>query len=246
MRRLEGQVAVVTGASTGIGQATALRLASEGAATAIAYFEAPEVAEEMAERIRADGTDCIAVFCDVRDRATVTALADKVRERLGPVTALVNNAGIAYHSPFLDLAEAQWDEMMQVHAYGAFRVTQALAPDMLDAGSGSVVNITSELALVGEPNLAHYITAKCALIGLTKALAHEFGPHGVRVNAVAPGPTDTRLLTDEERSDEYRRRLPLQRLGAPADIAAAIAYLCSSDADWVTGQILSPNGGAVI
>jgi 3-oxoacyl-[acyl-carrier protein] reductase len=117
---------------------------------------------------------------------------------------------------------------------------------MLAANSGCIVNLSSELALVGEAEQVHYVATKCAIIGLTKALAREVAPHGVRINAVAPGPTDTRILADAERTPEYAVHIPLRRLGRPEDIAATIAFLCSSDAEWYTGQVVSPNGGTVI
>jgi 3-oxoacyl-[acyl-carrier protein] reductase len=136
----------------------------------------------------------------------------------------------------VDITEEEWDWVFQTHIYGTYRCTQAVLPDMLAARHGCIVNISSELALVGEPELVHYVAAKSGIIGFTKALAREVGPHQVRVNAVCPGPTDTRILTDDERTDAYASNLPLRRIGRPGEIAATIAFLASSDAEWYTGQ----------
>jgi len=167
-------------------------------------------------------------------------------DELGPIDFLINNSGVIRVSPLIDLEESEWDLLFQVNVYGMYRVTRAVLPGMLERKSGSIINVTSELAFIGEPNLTHYVATKSAIIGFTKSLARELAPD-IRVNAVAPGPVDTQMLTDDDRSDEYlRTRLPLRRLGLPEDIAGSFAFLCSEDASWYTGQIISPNGGAVI
>jgi len=246
MEGLQGQVALVTGGNTGIGAATCRRLAAEGVSVALGYFEDEPGAVRMAHELTRDGVRCAAVQGDVRDPRSVIEMVAKARSAVGPISILVNNAGVARHTPFIQIEEEEWDLIFQTDAYGAYRCTRAVLPDMLKAGGGSVIFISSELALVGEAELTHYVAAKASLIGLTKALARELGPKKIRVNAVAPGPTDTRILTDAERTSEYTSKLPLGRLGKPEEIAATIAFLCSVDGAWFTGQVISPNGGAVI
>lgn len=246
MRSLDGRTAFVTGGNTGIGSAVVRRLASEGARVGLAYLEDPEGAEALAADLRELGGDAAAVACDVRDRASVDAAVDAVASALGPVDTLVNNAGVIRYTPFLRIDEEEWRWVFAVNVEGVYRCIQACLPGMLERGRGCIVNVASELAFVGEPELVHYSATKAAILGLTKSLAREVGPLGVRVNAVAPGPTDTRMLTEEDRSDAYVGRLPLRRLGRPEDVAATVAFLCSDDADWYAGQILSPNGGAVM
>lgn len=244
--RLAGRTAFVTGGNTGIGAAIVRRLAAEGAAVGLAYFEDEAEAEAMAGEIQAGGGRCVAAPCDVRDRGSVQVAVATVGEALGPIDVLVNNAGVLRHTPFLEIAPEEWRLVFETNVEGAFHCIQACLPAMLERGDGCIVNIASELALVGEPLLVHYSASKAALLGLTKALAREVGPRGVRVNAVAPGPTNTRILTDEERSEAYAVSLPLRRIGRPEEIAATVAFLCSEDASFYAGQVLSPNGGAVM
>jgi NAD(P)-dependent dehydrogenase (short-subunit alcohol dehydrogenase family) len=246
MRWLEGQVALVTGGNIGIGAATSRRLAAEGASVAVGFFEDQDAAEELAGELSKTGPRCCAIHGDVRSSSSVLEMVEGAQAALGNITVLVNNAGVARHTPFLEISEEEFDWIFQTNVNGTFRCTKAVLSNMLTAGHGSIVNISSELALIGEPELVHYVAAKSAIIGFTKALAREVGPRGVRVNTVCPGPTDTRILTDAERTEEYARTLPLRRLGTPDEIAATIAFLCSADGGWYTGQVLSPNGGAVI
>jgi 3-oxoacyl-[acyl-carrier protein] reductase len=243
---LDGRTAFVTGGNGGIGSAVVRRLAGEGARVGVAYFEDREAAEALAAELRELGADATAVACDVRDRASVGAAVGAVASALGPVNTLVNDAGVIRYTPFLRIDEEEWRWLFSVNVEGTYRCIQACLPAMLERGRGCIVNVASELAFVGAPELVHYSATKAAILGLTKALAREVGPLGVRVNAVAPGPTDTRMLTDEDRSEASIGRLPLRRLGRPEDIAATIAFLCSDDANWYAGQILSPNGGAVM
>lgn len=244
MQGLEGRVAFVTGANTGIGSAVVRRLASEGAAVGVAYFEDAPGAEALARRLGAGRA--LAVACDVREPASVDAAVSAVERELGPIDVLVNNAGVLRHTPFLEIREEEWRWVFRTNVDGAFHCIRACLPGMLERGRGCIVNVASELALVGEALLVHYTASKAAIVGLTKALAREVSHLGVRVNAVAPGPTDTRILTQEERSRAYAERLPMRRLGTPDEIAATVAFLCSDEASWYAGQVLSPNGGAVM
>jgi 3-oxoacyl-[acyl-carrier protein] reductase len=182
----------------------------------------------------------------VRDPDSVGVAVAAVERALGPVDLLVNNAGVLRHTPFLEIPEEEWRWVFQTNVDGTFHCIRACLPGMLERGRGCIVNVASELALVGEALLVHYSASTAALVGLTKALAREVAHLGVRVNAVAPGPTETRILTEEERSRGYAERLPMRRLGRPEEIAATVAFLCSDEASWYAGQVLSPNGGAVM
>lgn len=246
MKGLAGKVALVTGGNIGIGAATSRRLAQEGATLAIGYYEDADGARDLARECSDLGHKAVAVRGDVSDPGSVTEMVQSAEASLGAIEILVNNAGVARHTPFVDIEEDEWNWIFQTNIYGVYRCTRAVLPAMMQAGRGSIVNLSSELALVGEAEQVHYVATKCAIIGLTKALAREVAPRGIRVNAVAPGPTDTRILSDDERTPQYASSIPLRRLGRPADIAATIAFLCSADAEWYTGQVISPNGGAVI
>jgi 3-oxoacyl-[acyl-carrier protein] reductase len=243
MGRLTDVVALVTGGNTGIGEAVCCRLASEGARVGIGWFEDERGAVALAERLSAQGPRCIAVWCDVTGQESVSRALDRIERELEGISALVNNAGVLTRIPFVEMEEEQWDRVVQVSLYGSYRCARLALPRMVRAGGGAIVNVASELAYLGAPRLAHYVAAKAGVIGLTRALAKEFGPHHIRVNAVAPGPTETRMIADGEVTPEFVRTIPLGRLGRPADIAAAVAFLCSEDAAWITGQTLGVNGG---
>jgi 3-oxoacyl-[acyl-carrier protein] reductase len=167
-------------------------------------------------------------------------------ERFGRIDILVNNAGIARPGAIDSLTEEDWDRTLDVNLKGQFLVVRAVVAGMKERRKGSIVNVASELGLVGQPDLSPYCASKAGVIGLTKSLARELAPFSIRVNCVAPGPTDTAILSDAERTVDYIATVPLQRLGTPADIASAVWFLASPESSWTTGQILSPNGGVVI
>jgi 2-hydroxycyclohexanecarboxyl-CoA dehydrogenase len=243
---LAGRVAVVTGGGSGIGRAIALRLARDGAD--VALFDVDQAAAEtVAGEIRAAGRRALPLRVDVSRMAEVTAASAQVRETLGRVHILVNNAGIASFVPLLRMSEEEWDRMIAVHLKGTFNCTRTIVQDMVDGGWGRVVCISSVGGLRGGPSLTHYAAAKAGMIGFTKAVAIEMGPLGVTVNAIAPGLIDTPLLArsgmPQAILDFARDQAPVRRLGTPDDIAAACAYLVSEEASFTTGQVLSPNGG---
>jgi 3-oxoacyl-[acyl-carrier protein] reductase len=239
MNGLADRVALVTGGNTGIGAAVSERLAAEGVRVAVGFFEEPGSAGSLATRLAADG-GAIAVPCDVTDPTSIETAVARVDRELGPIDILVNNAGVLERSPFLELEGERWSRALEVSLSGSYRCARAVVPAMTAAGAGAIVNVSSELVDLGGTRHAHYVAAKAGVVGLTRALARELGPVGVRVNAVAPGPTDTRMI-DAEAIDAAR--IPLGRVGRPEDVAAAIAFLASDDASWITGQVLRVNGG---
>ncbi|MFJ9710356.1 SDR family NAD(P)-dependent oxidoreductase [Streptomyces sp. NPDC101234] len=240
---LEGKIAVVTGGARGIGQAVATVLAARGASVAVWDLNL-EGAEKTATAIQEAGGTAIAVGGDAADAGAVAEAAARTRRELGPVTILVNNAGITAYQPFTSIAEDAWDRMIGVNLKGPFLVTKELVPDMLDAGWGRIVNISSSSAQTGAPAMAHYAASKGGVIGLTRALAIEYADKGITVNHVPPGFIDTPLVREGPVDvDAVAATMPMKRAGQPEDVAYAVAYLASEEAGYVTGQSLSANGG---
>jgi 2-hydroxycyclohexanecarboxyl-CoA dehydrogenase len=243
---LAARHAFVTGAASGIGRAVALRLAGLGATVTVADRDATGAAA-TADAVRAAGGQATPAPCDVADGAAVAAAVAAARDAHGPIHVLVNSAGIAGFAPLLDLDEATWDRMLGVHLRGTYLCARTVLPDMLAAGWGRIVNLSSVAGLRGGPQLCHYAAAKAGVVGFTKALAQEVGPRGITVNAVAPGPIDTPMLRGSGIPDavleQSVRSMPVGRLGTADEVAAAVAWLASPDAGFVTGQVLSPNGG---
>ncbi|MFN4136602.1 MAG: SDR family NAD(P)-dependent oxidoreductase [Novosphingobium meiothermophilum] len=242
-RSLGGRVAVVTGAGSGIGRAIALRLAEDSARIAIWDIN-PAGAEETAQMIRDAGGTAIAITADCADKAAIHAAAARTRAELGPVAILVNNAGIAPFTPFLDTDDDLFDKVIRINLRGPWLVTKECLPDMLEAGWGRVINITSSSVQTGSPAQGHYVSSKGGLVGMTKALALEFAPTGVTFNMIPPGFIDTPMLRAAPVDIEaFAAQLPMRRVGKPEDIAAAAAYLASEEAGYITGQVISTNGG---
>jgi 2-hydroxycyclohexanecarboxyl-CoA dehydrogenase len=230
------KTAVVTGGGSGIGRAIAERLTADG--YHVATLDLSPAGTAFSQE------------ADVTDRAQVDRALAAVRERLGPITILVNAAGIDGFKRFTNLTFAAWQRVIDVNLNGVFHCIQAVLPDMLEAGWGRIVNISSSSAQSGQQFMAHYVAAKSAVNGLTKALALEFGPSGITVNAVPPGFIDTPMLRRSEARgllggtiDDHIERTPVRRVGRPEDIAAACAFLVSEEAGYITGQILGVNGG---
>src|SRR5262245_862875 len=238
--------ALVSGGGSGIGRAVAHRLAGVGAAVTVLDVDGAKASAVAAELSDA-GVAAHAVAADVADGAAVRAAVESARAGLGAIHVLVCSAGIAGFSPLTTMTEAEWDRMLAVHLRGTFLVTRAVLPDMLEAGWGRIVTISSVGGLRGGPNLTHYAAAKAGVIGFTKALALEVGSRGVTANAIAPGLVDTPMLRGSgippELLEQSRRQIPVGRLGTPNDVAAACTFLVSEEAGFVTGQVVSPNGG---
>jgi NAD(P)-dependent dehydrogenase (short-subunit alcohol dehydrogenase family) len=241
---------VVTGGGSGIGRAIVRRLAADGFATAVLDVDAAAASAVVAEVETAGGVALAVAPTDVSDRAAVDAAMEQVRGRLGPILVLVNNAGITGFREFMKITDEKWDRIMQVNINGPFYCIQAVVPDMVQAGWGRIVNISSSSAQSGQPYMVHYVTSKAGLIGMTKALALELGPSGITVNTIPPGFIDTPMLRESERrgmlggSIEHHAGLtPVRRAGTPDDIAHACSFLVSDGAGYVTGQVIGVNGG---
>jgi 2-hydroxycyclohexanecarboxyl-CoA dehydrogenase len=241
--KLAGRVAVVTGGGRGIGRGIAEVLAAEGASVAVWDLD-PETAEDTAAHIREKGGTAVAVPGDASSADDVRAAAARTREALGPVGILVNNAGTSAYEPFTSITEDSWNRIIRINLGGPFLVTRELIPDMLDAGWGRVVNISSSSAQTGAPSMAHYASSKGGVIGLTKALAVEYIERGITVNHVPPGFIDTPLVREGPVDVEAAaRHMPMKRAGLPEDVAHAVAFLASPEAGYITGQTVSVNGG---
>jgi 3-oxoacyl-[acyl-carrier protein] reductase len=237
---------LITGASRGIGAAIATRAAAAGWRVAIGYRDHDAEASEVVDAITAAGGHAVAIAADLSHGGAARGLVQEAEAALGPLTALVNNAGIMPVTPFLEITPEEWDRVIATDLTAAFHTTQAVLPGMLERGEGLIVNISSRLGQIGMPNVVHYAAAKAGLLGFTKSLAREFGPRGIRVNAVAPGVTLTAMSAGVAEGEEGRRRLaeiPAGRFAEPGDVAAAVMFLLSDEAAMFHGQTLCPNGG---
>ena len=239
---------LITGASRGIGAATARLFAQKGWAVAVNYRNSREAAEELVSEIRKNGGTALAIPADVGDPEQVEALFRTAERELGQIEALVNNAGIAQQKLFTDLTDEDWDELFRVDVKGVFLCCRRALPAMIRRHRGVIVNISSMWGQVGASCEVHYSAAKAAAIGLTRALAKEVGPSGIRVNCIAPGVIQTEMngnLTPET-LEALKEETPLELLGDPADVAKAAWFLTSEDSAFITGQVLGVNGGMVI
>jgi 2-hydroxycyclohexanecarboxyl-CoA dehydrogenase len=245
------RVAVVTGGASGLGAAICRHLVDAGRRVGVLDVNA-DAAEELAGALRADGSQATAAAVDVSDRTAVDDALAKVRAELGPVEILVTSAAIAGFVPFEALTLDVWTETLTVNLTGTFHCIQAVIPDMLACGWGRIVTISSSAGQQGSPRQAHYSASKGGVIALTKTLAREFASRGITVNTIPPFSVDTPMLRAAEDAkllpprEIVERMIPAGRLGTPDDIAAACTFLCSDEAGYITGQVIAPNGGAVL
>jgi 2-hydroxycyclohexanecarboxyl-CoA dehydrogenase len=241
------RVAVVTGGGSGMGRAICLQLAEAGRRVAVLDINA-DAAAAVANEITAAGGTGTAVPVDVSDRTAIEAALGEVRSALGPVEIMVTSAGIEGFTEFLDITPEAWDRMMAVNLTGTFHCLQAAAPDMIEAGWGRIVTISSSSAQSGTRRMSHYVASKGGVIAFTKALALDLAPHRITVNTIPPGVIDTPMMrrpidAGTMNEDAVIARAPLGRLGTPEDIAAACVFLCSEEAGYITGQQINVNGG---
>lgn len=250
MQRFEGKTVIVTGGGGGIGSATCQRLASEGAAVAVFDMNL-QAAQKVAEGIGAAGGKAAAFACDITQRDQVDAAVAATQAQLGPVAALVNNAGWDIFKPFVKTQPSEWERLIAINLTGALHMLHAVLPGMVERGYGRIVNVASDAARGGSSGEAVYSACKGGLVALSKTLAREHARHNITVNAVCPGPTDTALLAGVAEGardpakliEAFKSAIPMGRLGQGSDLAAAIAFFCSDDAGFVTGQVLSISGG---
>lgn len=247
MSQLANQVAVVTGAGRGIGRAIALRLATEGA-DVVCVSRTADNAEKVAEAVRKSGRKAWALALDVSDATAVNAAAEKVLADPGRVDILVNNAGVTRDGLLMRMSEADWDAVLNTNLKGAFLMTKAFTRAFVKQRSGRIINVASVIGLIGNAGQANYAASKAALIGFTKSVARELASRGVTVNALAPGfiETDMTAVLPADLKAGLLQRIPLNRFGQPDDIAEAAVFLAGPGARYITGQVLTVDGGMVM
>ncbi|BBX83443.1 SDR family NAD(P)-dependent oxidoreductase [Mycolicibacterium aubagnense] len=245
------RVAVVTGGASGMGEATCHELGRRGHKVAVLDLNSG-AAQRVAEDLRADGVEALGIAVDVGDRASVEEAFAKVRSEFGPVHILVTSAGVVDFAAFTDITVDSWQRLIDVNLTGTFHCCQVAVPDMLAAGWGRIVMISSSSAQRGSPGMAHYAASKGALLSLTKSLAREYGPSGITVNNVPPSGIETPMQHQSQAAgnlppnEQMAASIPVGHLGTGDDIAAAVGFLCSPEAGFITGQTLGVNGGAVM
>lgn len=246
-QRLQGQVAIVTGASRGIGRATAIALASDGAMVVVNYASSSQAADAVVSEITALGSQAIALQADVAQADQVDAMFQTVMEKWGRIDILVNNAGIARDTLLLRMKLEDWQAVIDLNLTGVFLCTRAASKIMLKQRSGRVVNITSVVGEMGNPGQANYSAAKAGVIGFTKTVAKELASRGITVNAVAPGFIATDMTADLKATEEILKLIPLGRYGQPEEVAGVIQFLAAdAAAAYITGQVFNVDGGMVM
>ncbi|WP_085524008.1 3-oxoacyl-[acyl-carrier-protein] reductase [Tuberibacillus sp. Marseille-P3662] len=245
---MDGQVALVTGASRGIGRAIALELAQNGVNVAVNYAGNEAKASAVVNEIKAIGVSAVPYQCDISDAEAAGAMVKQVAKDFGSLDILVNNAGITKDNLLMRMKEDEWDDVINTNLKGVFNMTKAVTRPMMKQRQGKIINVASVVGLIGNPGQANYVAAKSGVIGLTKTTARELAARNINVNAVAPGFITTEMtdtLTDDMK-ESMLSQIPLSRLGDPKDVAKAVRFLASEDSDYMTGQVLSIDGGMVM
>lgn len=248
MGRFEGKTAIVTGASRGIGREIALKLGREGAKVVVNYSGSKDKADEVVAMIIEDGGEAFAFQANVSDSEQVKAMIDTTMETFKSIDFLVNNAGITRDNLLMRMKEDEWDDVIDINLKGVFLCTKAVTRQMMKQRAGKIVNLASVVGVIGNPGQANYVAAKAGVIGLTKTTAKELATRNITVNAVAPGfiTTDMTDTLPEEVKNQMQTAIPLGKLGKAEDVAAAVAFLLSEDASYITGQTINVDGGMVM
>jgi 3-oxoacyl-[acyl-carrier protein] reductase len=243
--RFKDKVALVTGASRGIGAAIADRLAAEGASVAVNYAGSADAAAQVCERIGDAGGDALSCQADVSDADACAALVEEVIERFGRIDILVNNAGITRDGLIMRMSDEDWQNVIDTNLGGVFKMTRAVTRPMMKQRTGSIINVSSVIGLVGNAGQVNYAAAKAGILGLTKSAARELATRNIRVNAIAPGFIETDMTAElpEDVRDKVREQIALHSFGTPEDVASSVAFFASDDAAYITGQVLAVDGG---
>lgn len=246
--KLQNQVALVTGASRGIGREIALELARQGADVVVNYAGNEQKAKEVVEEITKLGQRAIAIRCDVANSDDVAAMIKTTIDEFGKIDVLVNNAGVTRDNLLMRMKEEEWDAVINTNLKGVFLCTKSVTRPMMKQRQGTIINVASVVGISGNAGQANYVAAKAGVIGLTKTTAKELASRNIRVNAVAPGFISTDMTDEltEEMKESLLKQIPLARLGEPSDIAKVVAFLASGDSAYMTGQTLTVDGGMVM
>ncbi len=245
---MKSKIAVVTGGATGIGEAIVRTLCRDGFSVAIVYNSSDVKAKLLTSELSSLNYDVKAFKADVSSSADIRKLYESIRNAMGKVNLIVNNAGIAQQILFTDISDDEWNRMININLTGAFNVCRSFIPDMISEKQGRIINISSMWGQVGASCEVHYSASKAGLIGMTKALAQELAPSGITVNCVAPGAIETKMMASFSQEDKAAlcEEIPMGRLGTAQEVAEAVAFLASEKASYITGQVLAVNGGMVV
>ena len=251
MNRLQDKVAIITGASRGIGRAVALEFAREGAHVVVVGTSDPAAAQEVADEVKALGREALAVMTDVSQRSEVDALVQATLDKFGKIDILVNNAGIIHPVPLLEMPEEQWDRTIAVHLKGTFNGTQVVARHMKEQGGGKIINVSAPAAIrASSSGVTDYASAKGGIVAFTKNAARELAPYQINVNCISPAVytrmTESLMGVDNSTLDQRHARVPLGRFAQPEECAASFVFFACKDADYITGQILAVDGGTTV
>lgn len=243
-----GKVALVTGASRGIGKEIALRLAAQGADVVLNYVGSEELANGVAEEVKALGREALTINCDVSNTEKCSEMVNEIMEKFGRIDILVNNAGITRDGLLMRMKESDWDAVLNINLKGVFNCTKAVVKPMMKQRSGKIVTITSVVGLMGNAGQSNYSAAKAGCIGFTKSVAKEVASRGINVNAVAPGFIITPMTDalNEKQIEDLASGIPLKRPGKPEDVAKVVEFLVSDNANYITGQVINVDGGMVM